>query len=432
MRRVLALGIVTLTAAASLAAQDPTPPIDRGVRVGITYTAGTRPRLVVLPGPGLDSVRTIVQRDIDFSDRFEVLPLSRGDAAGTTSSVNYQLYRTLGAAYGVEIRPAGTGVEIRLHDIGAGSVRQQAVVPLPAETDAGFRMAVHRAADEVVRWITGTPGIAATRLLVLVGKRAYRVDSDGGALAAVTSSGETVLSPTWSPDGRSIAYTRFLDGTGPIMIQPLAGGAPRPVKGTESQLNFTPAFSPDGRTLAFARTDQEGGTDIYAVNVADNCCLRRLTVGRFADNLSPTYAPDGRRIAFVSTRPGSPQIYAMSSDGTDQELLAPFDYGATGASNAPEWSPDGASVAFHRDIDRAQQIFILEVGSRRFKQLTSSGRNSDPTWAPDGRHLAFVSDRSGRGQVWVIDTESGRIRQIPLSGEARLPHWSRHVGGTTP
>ena len=64
-------------------------------------------------------------------------------------------------------------------------------------------------------------------------------------------------------------------------------------------------------------------------------------MGRYADNLSPTYAPDGRRIAFVSTRAGLPQIYVMAADGTDQELLAPFDYGVTGSSNAPEWSPDG-------------------------------------------------------------------------------------------
>lgn len=428
MRASVALGLLAL-AAGPLAAQDPT---DRGVRVGITYTAGTRPRLVVLPGPGLDSVRAIIQRDLDYSDRFEVLVLAPGEAGSGTGSVNYDLYRTLGAEYGVELRAEGARLNVRLHSIGSGSVRQQQAFVVPALAAPDFRMAVHQVSDELVRWVTGTPGVAATRVLVLLGKRGYRVDSDGADVTAVTPASATALSPTWAPDGQAIAYTKFLDGTGPIIIDQLSTGAGRIVTGTESQLNFTPAFSPNGGTLAFARTDQQGGTDLYAVNVADQCCLRRLTVGRFADNLSPTYAPDGRRIAFVSTRAGSPQIYVMSSDGTDQELLAPYDYGATGSSNAPEWSPDGASVAFHRDIDRAPQVFILDVGSRRIKQLTSSGRNSDPTWAPDGRHLAFVSDRSGRRQVWIIDTETGRIRQLALSGEVRLPHWSRRIGGAAP
>lgn len=426
--KALLASAALLLAAAPLAAQDP---ID-GVRVGITYAPGTRAKIVVLPGAGLDSVRAILQRDLDYSDRFEVVALEGGGAPGGGATVNYPLYRTLGVSYGVDVRATGAAVTVLLHDVGAGTVRQQQAFTLPSAGASDFRMAVHRISDEVVRWITGTPGIAATRLLVLVGPRAYRVDSDGADVTPVTPASVQALSPTWSPDGRRIAYTEFLDGRGPLVVQDLATGSSERVPGTDTQLNFTPAFSPDGRTLAYARTDQAGGTDLFAVNLADRCCTRRLTVGRFADNLSPTYAPDGRRLAFVSTRAGAPQIYVMSVDGTDQELLAPYDYGATGPSNAPEWSPSGSTVAFHRSIDRAPQVFLVDVATRRVRQLTSSGRNSDPTWAPDGRHLAFVSDRSGRAQVWVIDTESGRIRQLVLPGEVRLPHWSPRLGGAQP
>jgi TolB protein len=198
---------------------------------------------------------------------------------------------------------------------------------------------------------------------------------------------------------------------------------------TNRDLNITPSFAPDGRTLAFARSSEDG-TDIYSADVVDGCCVQRLTVGRFADNLSPTYSPDGRRIAFVSTRAGLPQIYVMAADGTDQELLAPFDYGVTGSSNAPEWSPDGASVVFHREVSRSPQLFVLDIASRRVRQLSSAGRNEDATWAPDGRHLAFVSDRSGRKQLWIIDTETGRIRQLTFAGGVRLPSWSRRLAGT--
>jgi TolB protein len=130
---------------------------------------------------------------------------------------------------------------------------------------------------------------------------------------------------------------------------------------------------------------------------------------------------------FVSNRPGLPQIYVMAADGTGQELFAPFDYGVTGSSNAPEWSPDGLSIAFHREVALVPQVFVMEVASRRVRQLTSAGRNEDPTWAPDGRHLTFVSDRTGSRQLWVIDLETGRVRQLTRNGEARLPAWSPRI-----
>ena len=189
---------------------------------------------------------------------------------------------------------------------------------------------------------------------------------------------------------------------------------------------FRSAFSPDGKLLAFSRSGEDG-TDVYTYNLPQDCCLQRLTVGRFSDNLSPTFSPDGRRIAYVSTRAGAPQIYVMSVDGTGQELFAPFDYGVTGSSNAPEWSPDGTRIAFHRDVAGSPQVFLMDVRSRVVQQLTSAGRNEDPTWAPDGRHLAFVSSRTGSRQLWTIDAESGRVRQVTSIGGARLPSWSSHI-----
>lgn len=391
------------------------------IRIGITYRPGQRPGLVVVPGAGADSVRAIVKRDLDYSDQFQMIDVPLSGSGG----VNYSLYRTqFNADHAVEILPTASGVSVRLHDLQAGKVRNAQLFPLPAPGGGDFRMAVHRISDEVTRWASGRPGYAASRLLYLSGDRIWVIDSDGRGAVPVSPSGEKALSNSWVPNGRQFAYTRFNEGRGSIVVQDVGGGPGRVVTGTESELNFAPAFSPDGRMLAFSRAESSGATNVFTVNYALGCCAQRLTARGFSDNLNPTFSPDGRRIAFVSTRAGSPQIYAMSVDGTDQELLATFDAGASGPSFAPEWSADGASVVFHREVSRSPQIFIHDVASGRVKQLTSVGRNEDATWAPDGRHIAFVSDRTGSRQLWIVDTETGRVRQLNTAGNARLPSWS--------
>ena len=427
MRRLFALLFVV--AASPLAAQDTTQ-VPGGVRVGIGYQPGVRPKLAVVPGSGIDSVRAIVRRDLDYTDRFEMVDAggpSQASAGGSDGggALNYGIYKLLGAQFAVELVEAPGGVRARLHDVGRSKVLNDQMVTVPGQGDAGFRMGVHRLSDEITRWAASTPGAAASRLLFVSGGRVYQIDSDGAEIIALSPAGATALSPVWSPDAQRLAYTRLENGRGSVVLQALAGGASQNVGGGGNSLNITPVFSPDGRTLAYAKSD-ETGTDIYSMNVAENCCVQRLTVGRYADNLSPTFSPDGRRIAFVSTRAGPPQIYVMAADGTDQELLAPFDYGATGSSNAPEWSPDGANVIFHREVSRSPQLFLMDAAGRGSpRQLTDAGRNEDPTWSPDGRHVAFISDRSGRRQIWIIDIESGRVRQLSTPNAARLPAWSR-------
>lgn len=433
--------------------------IDRGVRIGIVYRPGVRPGLVMLPrkGMGLDSVRAIVGRDLDYSDRFEVITLPGGDSirlaspstaspaprrTGTTkrpsgtsggsgggggaqagNTLNYPLYQALGADFALDITAAGDTTVATLHDVAAASVRRSVRAVLPPPSAPEFRLAVHRLADQALLAALGTPGIAATRILFVKDGKVYQIDQDGVDQRLVSSTDRQAMSPAWSSDGRHFAYMEFQAGKGWLYLQEMAGGKRTAVSTTGTALDFTPAFSPDGQTLAFSRATEEG-TDIYTINVKNNCCLRRLTVGRFSDNLSPTFSPDGQRIAFVSTRPGLPQIYVMAADGTDQQLFAPFDYGVTGASNAPEWSPDGQSVAFHRDVAGTLQVFVLDVRTRTVRQLTSVGRNEDPTWAPDSRHLAFTSDRSGYRQLWIIDLDTGRIRPLLQQSGARLASWS--------
>jgi TolB protein len=452
--RALVLGLtLSNIPTVELSAQD-TSAIDRGVRIGIIYRPGVRPGFVLLPRQvgGLDSARAIIARDLDYSDRFEVITLPGGDSIRLTATppargqptpkpnasgggaqaatLNYPLYQALGADFALDLTLAGDTAVATLHDIAAGGVRRTIRARLPAPGQPDFRQAVHRVADQILQAALGTPGIGATRVLFVKDGKVYQIDQDGAEMKLVSASDRQAMSPSWASDGRRFAYMEFQAGKGQLFVQEMVSGKRTPVATTGKALDFTPAFSPDAQTLAFSRATEEG-TDLYTINLKDNCCLRRLTVGRFSDNLSPTFSPDGQRIAFVSTRPGLPQIYVMAADGTDQQLFAPFDYGVTGSSNAPEWSPDGQSVAFHRDVAGTLQVFVLDVRTRTVRQLTSVGRNEDPTWAPDSRHLAFTSDRSGYRQLWIIDLDTGRIRPLLQQSGARLPAWSPRLPEAT-
>src|SRR5207247_91422 len=172
-----------------LSAQD-TSAIDRGVRIGIIYRPGVRPGLVMLPrtGMGLDSVRGMVARDLDYSDRFEVITLPGGDSIrlatsstaprGTSTrrpgtataatggaqagTLNYPLYQALGADFALDITAAGDTTVATLHDIATAGIRRTLRVKLPRLGDPDFRQAVHRLADQALQAAIGTPGIAAT------------------------------------------------------------------------------------------------------------------------------------------------------------------------------------------------------------------------------------------------------------------------------
>ena len=372
-------------------------------------------------GAGADSIRAILQRDLDNGDRVNVITLDgeAQDEVNRSASPMWALFSKLGAAAAVQVTPTPTGLHLAVYDVSKQTTALVRDYPAAAMTDLrAWRAAMHVLSDDLEESLTGTRGIAATRVLFERGKRLWLVDSDGEGVAPVTEVGKP-LAGAWHPSGTMIAYSTYVPAQ--IVVLDVKTGRSRTLASGRG-IYTSPTFSPDGGSVVYAH-GVEDGTDLYVAPLSGGPG-RLLSVGRGSDNVSPTFSPDGRRIAFMTGRAGHPEIYTMDADGTNVDPLTPLELGQNAYRGSPDWSPDGRSVAFMASVAGQWQIMTVSLRDRSVKQLTSDGENEEPSWAPDGRHLVFVSDRSGTQQLWVLDVESGRSRQLTRGARVRNPAWS--------
>ncbi len=425
-----AVAFALLTAAlltpAGAGAQERQP----GVTLTLEYQPGRRIAIMVLPimGASGDSIKTILERDLDYSDRFQHVPAISAPEPG--QPLNYPLFARAGAAGVVQAQLLPSGwLRVLLHDVTGKKVLQQGDFPLPSAMDTdNWRLGVHTVADQIEEWVTGQKGIAATRIAFVREGRIWVVDSDGANARAVTPRG---MSPAWHPSGRYLVYHVIDDDRHRLVVTDVVTGAQRTLTNEKGSLDNMARISPDGRQVVFSRSVEAtaGQTDLFVMPF-DGGRASRITVARGSINMVPSWSPDGRRLSFQSDRSGRNEIYIADADGTNVSLLTADAFGERNNRADPSWSPDGRLVAYSSDVGGTRQILTINLRDRAIRQVTSDGRNNAPTWAPDGRHLVFSSTRGGTEQLWVVDIETARMRQLTRGSSARLAHWSPRLSST--
>ncbi|MGQ0563280.1 MAG: hypothetical protein ACT443_15580 [Gemmatimonadota bacterium] len=427
--------LVLLHSFATLLYPQDTTRVPAGVELIGRYNVAKRPLIAVrrteaaAPAQAAQLVSAIIQRDLEYSDRFEIGAVPAGLATGP---VDYRAWNSLNVWYLIQpvLTAAAQGYQLRVdvHDIVYGTLKGSATHQLPLESAAGFRMAVHAASDEVVRLLAGQPGIAATRVAYTRragnGYELMVVDSDGENVERVLGSDGMIYSPSWSPDGKRLAYAvRVSSGKVELHERELATGRVRVIS-SRPEFSFTPAYSPDGKKLALTLTVGSIAQEINEYDLERSCCLRRLTRGP-RDDLNPTYSPDGTRIAFNSSRLGQLHVFVMPAAGGEATLLTPYTGGESAHFAAPEWSPVADNIAFTGQSRGGFQIMIANANRPGVAaQITSSGDNQDPSWAPDGRHLVFSRvGRDGSG-LYIIDSQAGTMRRLVAGSRLQMADWS--------
>ncbi len=232
-------------------------------------------------------------------------------------------------------------------------------------------------------------------------------------------------SPTWSPDGRHIAFESYRDFTGKIYVMDVDGNIPRSLGGGGLTDYGAPTWSPDGRHIAL-HSNYAGNLDIYVMDADGG--TRHGRTGHEARDSFPSWSPDGRHIAFESYRAGNFEIYVMDADGSNKRNLTDHSAGDI----VPSWSPDGRHIAFESYRAGNFEIYVMDADGSNPRNLTDhSADDGYPTWSPDGRHLAFMSDRDGNLEIYVMDADGSNPRNLTdHSADDEHPAWSpdgRHI-----
>lgn len=294
------------------------------------------------------------------------------------------------------------------------------------------------------------------------------MNPNGSNLLNLTAEDGQSVSPSWSPEGKKIAYASRVDGKLEIHVMNADGtDKKRLTNGKKLEDDFFgelfpnyPTWSPDGKKIAFVSSAQPEHRvpEIYTMN-ADGSNLTRLTKTKVAPDssiimgLGPVaWSPDGNKIVFAATKDDRLGIHVINADGTNLVSFAK----ANGSQAC--WSPDGKKIVFMSqpksddngpriwspgDDDKNDQrdenpkgkpdganfsgIWIMDADGSNLNSL-SQGRTSNdefPSWLPDGKRIAFTSQGEGdqAAGIYIMNADGKNRTQI-RKGKSESAVWS--------
>jgi len=419
-------GLVMLVSALSARAE---------LTIEISQGADNPTTIAVVPFAGQggsppEDLAAVVDGDLARSGQFA--PIPRTDMLGqpsTEADVFYRDWRSLNTEYlliGRVSNPGQLRIDYELFDV----LRQTKILTgYEAGAPSDARMLAHRVADAVYEKLTGVPGAFATKLVYITATRAAggkdysrltMSDSDGARAIVLLETKEPLLAPTWSPDGKSIAYVSFESGRPAIYRQEIATGRRQQLTNFQG-INSSPAWSPDGRTMAMVLS-KDGNPDIYLMDLATKQLKRIIT--HYAIDTEPAWMPDGQSLLFTSDRGGKPQIYRYTlGTGKVDRVTHEGSYNARARV-----SQDGRSVVMVHQQNGRFQIAVLDLVTNRMQILTSTELDESPSIAPNGSMVLYATKYADRGILAAVSVDGGAKFRLPArEGDVREPAWSPYL-----
>ncbi len=242
----------------------------------------------------------------------------------------------------------------------------------------------------------------------------YVKKSDGTAVTQMTNDPARDEMPTFSPDGRQVAFASNRTGNWDLFLIDVSGGQPVQITNDSSD-EIHPSFSPDGTQLVYCSFGERSGQwELVVIDVANPARKKFLGFGLF-----PSWSPDGDKIVYQRAREWGTRWFSVWTldliDGEAQRFTEVVAC-TNAAAITPTWSPDGVHIVFCTVVnpgeDKAEDqqppvqadVWIVRAdGTGRVNLTNSPFANLQPAWGGDGS-IVFVSDRArnGRESIWAI------------------------------
>jgi TolB protein len=396
-------------------------------KVDITGIGAKQIPIAIAPfaGSGLvpEALVGVVRSDLERSGVFHIVDVPPIQPPLTEAqNINYGEWKAKAADALVvgSVNPTPDGrieVRFRLHDV----IKQNQLGGVAyTMTPAQMRTTAHHIADYIYEKLTGDKGIFSTRIAYVV-KQGSRfelqiADADGAGAQTALVSKEPIISATWSPDGKRIAYVSFENKKPVIYIHSLLTGN-RTVLANYKGSNSAPAWAPDGNRLAVVLS-RDGGSQIFTIR-PDGSDLQRMTTSSAIDT-EPFFSPDGQFIYFTSDRGGGPQVYRMPAGGGEAQRVT-FD----GSYNvSPRVSPDGKSLAYITRNAGRFQLMLLDLTSKQTTPLSDGSVDESPSFAPNSKTILYASETGGRGNLSAVSVDGKARQRLSMqAGDVREPTW---------